>query len=360
MITVMITAIGGGGHGEQILKALRFANNGNYRIIGADSNPYCPQFALVDVPVVLPTADKPDFLDAVMALADKYQIKALFHGCEPEMQVFSRERKRIEEAGIFLPINPAGVLSICTDKIALAQFLADHHFNPPAYWVLATPSDISSVEQYPVIVKPFKNSGGSKNCFIAQNTSELEHILGYLGWPEDIMAQEYIGTQESEFTVGVLSDMNGNFINSIALRRYLYSQLNVRIKVPNRTGRKELGPFLFVSSGISHGQIGVFPEVTEPCERIAKAIGSKGPLNIQCRLDSDNQVRVFEINPRFSGTTSIRAMVGYNEPDILLRTHFCNDKIAPRFAYDHRIIIRNIAETIIAEKAVDSWTKHLS
>ena len=46
--TVLITAIGGGGHGEQILKALKNASATPYRLIGADASPHCPQFALVD------------------------------------------------------------------------------------------------------------------------------------------------------------------------------------------------------------------------------------------------------------------------------------------------------------------------
>ena len=37
-ITVMLTGIGGGGHGEQILKALKLAET-DYEIIGCDMSP---------------------------------------------------------------------------------------------------------------------------------------------------------------------------------------------------------------------------------------------------------------------------------------------------------------------------------
>jgi carbamoyl-phosphate synthase large subunit len=50
----------------------------------------------------------------------------------------------------------------------------------------------------------------------------------------------------------------------------------------------------------------------------------RGPANIQCRLVGD-EVKVFEVHPRFSGTTSIRAMVGFNEPDILIRNYLFNE-----------------------------------
>ena len=59
------------------------------------------------------------------------------------------------------------------------------------------------------------------------------------------------------------------------------------------------------------------------------------------------KVKVFEINPRFSGTTSIRAIVGYNEPDILLRRHLLNDRsIEPDFEYSEALILRNLVEVV--------------
>ena len=98
-----------------------------------------------------------------------------------------------------------------------------------------------------------------------------------------------------------------------------------------------------ISSGISRGDIGRFPEVTAQCKEIAKAIGARGPINIQCRL-VDGVVKVFEINPRFSGTTSLRAMVGYNEPDILLRRHVYGLDVEPDFEFEEATIIRSLIE----------------
>ncbi len=41
---------------------------------------------------------------------------------------------------------------------------------------------------------------------------------------------------------------------------------------------------------------------------------------------------MFDIHPRFSGTTPIRASVGFNEPDLLLRNHLF-DECFGRLAY---------------------------
>jgi carbamoyl-phosphate synthase large subunit len=56
---------------------------------------------------------------------------------------------------------------------------------------------------------------------------------------------------------------------------------------------------------------------------------------------------VFEINPRFSGTTSIRAMVGYNEPDVLIRRHLLGEDVETRFPYGRGLVLRSLTETLI-------------
>lgn len=85
------------------------------------------------------------------------------------------------------------------------------------------------------------------------------------------------------------------------------------------------------------------PTCTEQCVEIAMAIGARGPINIQCRL-VNGKVKVFEINPRFSETTSIRAMVGYNEPDMLIRRHVMGEEIALDFEYEEELILRGLVE----------------
>ena len=145
--------------------------------------------------------------------------------------------------------------------------------------------------------------------------------------------------------------MNGDLINSIAVRRNIMNSLSNLVNVPNRTGRVDLGPILALSNGISQGAIGRFEEVTTQCERIAAALGARGAINIQCRL-VNGVVNVFEINPRFSGTTSLRAMAGYNEPDILIRWHVLGERVQPRFEYREGVITRSLSEHFLSAGVV--------
>lgn len=354
-ISVMITGVGGGGHGEQILKALRMADR-PYKIIGGDMNPYSTGFKHVDFPYLLPPAKDTHYLEAILSICKKHKVKALFHGSEPELKIMSLYRETIRGEDIFLPINPQQVIEMCLNKSKTFSFLEKEGFLYPKTLLFSRVSDLSEWSHFPAILKPSIGSGGSAHTFIVQSQQELEILATYMlnlkACPE-IIVQEYKGTPETEFTVGILHDMDGNFLNSIAVHRDLKSSLSCRMRIPNLTGHLEYGPYLFISTGISQGEVGPFPKITSPCEKAAKVLGACGSINIQCRVHKDN-VYIFEINPRFSGTTSLRAMVGYNEPDILIRKHVLNEDIQPRFPYKSAIIGRGLEETVFEKEDFDT------
>lgn len=354
--TVVVTGVGGGGIGEQILKALRLAET-SYEVIATDTTPLSKGFAEADHRYIVPPAGDERYVDALLAICRKHSAKAILVGSEPELRVLARRQDALREAGVFLPINPVDVIDTCLDKDRTMRFLSWHGFAVPQTLRIDQESALEAVEFFPVVLKPYVGGGGSADVSVAQDRNELMAFGRYLLTSgRKVVAQEYVGTPQSEFSVGILTSMSGDLINSIALRRFTTSALGNRLKVPNRSGRPELGEMLVISSGISQGEIGPFPEVTRPCEEIAEKLGSRGPLNIQCRYVG-GRVVVFEINPRFSGTTSLRAMVGFNEPDALLREALFGERVERRFRYRTGVILRGLEESLMrtddVPKAVD-------
>jgi carbamoyl-phosphate synthase large subunit len=351
--TAMITAIGGVSVGEQILKALRIA--GGYRIVGVDMAEQCVNFEHVDEAFVVPCAADPAYLEALLTIAEACGVQVLFPGSEAELKFLSDHRAEVAEAGILLPIAPREVIEIGMDKLRTAAFLDDHRFAHPRFARISG-DVIDEVDWYPVVVKPAVGGGGSMDCYIAQTPRELECLAELMtDGATEMMVQEYVGRPDAEFTVGVLHDLDGQFVNSIAIRRELHSVLNVRLRVPNRTSRSDLGPTLVLSSGFSQGSVGGFEEVRTQCEAVAAALGVRGPVNIQCRL-VDGVVQIFEINPRYSGTTSLRAMVGYNEPDAMVRRHLLGEVLTMRAPYRTSRIHRSLMETIVPSSPARPWT----
>ena len=343
---VLVTGVGGGGIGEQVVKALRLAGR-SYSIVGGDAQPRSLGLGEVDLPVILPLASAPEYLDVVFSVCGRLGVRGVYPGSEPELLALSSARARFAAQGIVLFANSPPVIATGLDKAATAAFLDGNGYLSPRSMVVTTPAELEAVPFLPAILKPNTGGGGSANVFVAQTPGELRLFGTYL--LENgvrCLVQEYLGTAADEYTVGVLSDLDGMFVNSIAVRRNILAAFSNRFRVPNRTGNPGFGDQLVVSNGISQGEIGGFPEVTGACERIAQALDSRGPLNIQCRL-VDGAVRIFEINPRFSGTTSLRALVGFNEPDLLYRRHVEGETLIPRFGYRSGHIARGVREAIL-------------
>jgi carbamoyl-phosphate synthase large subunit len=181
MIHVLITAIGGGGHGDQILKALLLAPSGRYRLFGADANPCCPQASLVTKFVRLPLARDPNYMSVLLRTCQELGIHALFHGCEPELLLFAANRNRIQEAGIFLPINDTALIHLCMDKAQTNARLAELGFPSPRYVTVTEEGEFDGIDWFPVVVKPAVGGGGSANVYIAQDMKQLKALAVYLG-----------------------------------------------------------------------------------------------------------------------------------------------------------------------------------
>ena len=345
-VSVLITAIGGATVGEQTLKALKRSTN-HYTIIGTDTTPLCTNRYEVDRFHQVPPANDASYVDTLLSLCEKYDVKALIPGSEPELKMISEHRDQFLKKNILPLINPASVIDTCLDKFKTMSFLQQNGFVFPRTLCIRNAEDLRTIDYFPMVLKPSIGGGGSTNTMLAQNKTELQFFGEYLLniYPEYIV-QEYVGTPETEYTVGVLCDMQGDFINSIVIKRNILTGLSKRMKVKNNSSNRSLGDELVISSGISQGEVVENTMVAAECERIALKLGATGALNIQCRVHQ-NKVYVFEINPRFSGTTSVRAMVGYNEPDVLIRKHILGEAITTRFKYEYAHIVRGLSETRI-------------
>jgi len=344
-IKVVITGVGGGGVGRQIIKALRLASD-RYDIIGTDMTPYSLGLYDADAWYVVPSARDENYIASLLEVCKKEQADVVIPGSEPELRELAKNCINFEANGILPLINVSEVIMRCLNKWTTYRLLVSNGLNSPL-------SCLPHKEHYdegvlPAIVKPALGGGGSFNCYIAQDMKELEFFVDYIERQGlQPMVQKYTGSYEEEYTVGVLTDMKeGHLIGSFALRRQILSGLSNRMRIKDR----KTGELLVVSSGISQGEVGDYPDVREYCEQAALKLGSRGPMNFQCRKDGD-KVYIFEINPRFSGTSYMRAMMGFNEADILIRWQLLDEDVVLDVKREG-MILRGLQEQFISyEKA---------
>ena len=70
----------------------------------------------------------------------------------------------------------------------------------------------------------------------------------------------------------------------------------------------------------------------------------------------DGTLYPFEVNPRFSGSTYIRALMGFNEPDLLIRHHIHGEPFPDPVAYRFGHVVRALVERVVDDfPPVERW-----
>jgi carbamoyl-phosphate synthase large subunit len=324
-----VTGVGGCGVGEGIVKSL-LLSDGPYRIVAANMHPAAPVLFRSHAAYLLPPASHPEYLDAVKALCCMQEIDALIPGSEPELYYLAQNAAAVSGWGVTLVANPWQVISTCRDKWRTAQFLQREGLGSIRTSLAPPPDQFLETVGFPVVVKP-RSGHASQHVYVVQEPRELGIVLSYFaikGIPP--IVQECVGQPDQEFTVGAAFSPAKEPIGAIAMRRRLLGGFSQYVEVEE------------------------FPGLCSFGLRVGLRLGASGPLNIQCRADAGG-FRVFEINPRFSGTAPFRAMAGFNEVDLLLRSFLGlgGRPAHPRVRFG-LVGMRGLEEVLLPRETVDA------
>jgi carbamoyl-phosphate synthase large subunit len=303
-VKVMVAGIGGASLGTEICKCLCLA--GKYEIYGCDISPTA--YGLYDHGFSQTfLINRENYASEVLDICRYSGVKWLIPGGEQPNALLGAATNLFSRDGIRVVTNDAATVGLFSDKEATFNKLLACGIPIPKTATLTSADDVNAVG-LPCIVKPAMGSGGSVSVFFAVTTDEALIYADFIRRSGSTpIAQEYIGDDEGEFTIGVLSLPDGRLVGSIALRRVLDAKLSIAYR-----GRGGV-----ISSGYSQGYIDTFPDLCAQAEHIATVIQSRGPINIQGRV-RNGILMPFEINPRFSASTYLRALAGFNEIDMLL------------------------------------------
>lgn len=304
--TVLVAGIGGASLGSEILKCLASAGRG-YRVLGCDISPHAFGHYQGNCEKTF-TLPADGFADEVVDLCATHGVGVVIPGGESILMKLLGVSPTLQRLGVHLAANAPGVVALCSRKDQLFVRLAELGIPTPWSRAVHAPCDLDDVP-YPCIVKPATDSGGSRFTYLALDRAEAETFVEHIRSVRRVpVVQEYVPLDEGEFTIGVLTLPDGSLVGSIALRRIFDNKLSVT---------SESGDGL-ISSGYTQGLVDDFPEVRAQAEVMASRLGSRGPLNIQGRV-RNGVLLPFEINPRFSASTYLRTLCGFNEIDLYLQ-----------------------------------------
>lgn len=285
--SIVITGVGAV-IGQGIIKSLNGSSD-RYRLIGIDANPNSVGFNWTDASYSVPRTDDPRWADSIIDVCNRENTVILLPGIEQDVKALLRHLAKVVKNTHALPLlNSHKALAVGFDKWELYIFASQNDIKMPLT-CLATDVNIGSLDRfvYPLLLKPRKGMAG-KGIYKVGNVDDLQFQMKHL-LANEYIVQQYVGSDDEEYTVSVFGFKDGNISEPFVLKRRL-----------NYGSTFEAETF-------------TDPKLSAIANRTAQLINIVGPTNFQFRRASD-EYYLIEINPRFSSAVSIRSAFGFNEP----------------------------------------------
>lgn len=244
------------------------------------------------LPDLLDSSEIENWKKTIIDLIVQYDIRIIFIGVDFELAYFSELKVELKEKyNCIVIVSDKEVIDIGNDKYRTYEFLISNGIRAPKTYLLEDMDDFKL--DYPFVLKP-RVGARSRGVEIVKDSGHYDELYEkYTN--QNYIAQEYIGTNDTEYTCGILY-WDNKYIDSIILKREL------------KEGNTALAEF----NGNAEASI---QEYIKDIGNVLKPFGS---CNLQLRTDKAGEAYLFEINPRFSGTTYIRALFGYNEVEFVI------------------------------------------
>lgn len=286
--------------GYGILRSLR--NSGKHlRLIGATVFPDSVAQGFCDVYLQPPLTSDAAYVDWLLQAIRKYEVDLLIPGIEIDLFTWCEHQDEIQQAGARIVMNREELIYLCQDKWKFYQRLLQ------AQLPYAIDSSLSQDFEFlaetfglPFLLKP-RCGNGSRGIVRVDNAECFRKYQASIGL--ELMAQPIVGNDDEEYTTSAFCNGQGGFFASLSLKR--------RLAKDGYTEKAE----------VVHDDA-IILAVSDLCNHF-KPIG---PTNFQFRRH-DGNMKLLEINPRISSSTSIRTGFGYNEASLAVEFYLENKQL---------------------------------
>lgn len=219
---------------------------------------------------------------------------------DEEVTLVARHREKFGELTNLVMVD-GGTMEVAQDKWRTAEFALAQGFPHPKTFVVDHLDDLERLQNqvpYPAIIKPRKSSGARGLVFV-ERPEELvpQYLRVHRHFPFPLI-QECIPTNSPKYAVSCL----------------LNHQSQVRVAVVQRFWRQY---------PLKGGPATCFETVDRPDlqgygVRILEILGWQGVAEVEFLEDErDGEVKLMEINPRFSATLALTIQAGVELPHLL-------------------------------------------
>jgi carbamoyl-phosphate synthase large subunit len=296
-MNVLVTGIGNG-VGQSIAKSLQISKF-KIKIFVADIDKYCAGIYRFPNRILIPKVETDKSLDQIKMIIKEHKIELLLIGSEYETEFFAKNRIEIEnETSTKILVSDLDTVKLGNNKWLTAEFLNQNDIPTPRTCKVNLKSDREVLEltnnfSSKSIIKPIGGTS-SKDIYIIENHEDYRYYSSK--FPDSII-QLYIenSSRLNEYTSSYFRGFHGELIGPFVLRRQIKNGTSWIAQIEESDKFKKL------------------------LDPIISKINFLGSINIQL-LENDKELKVMEINTRFSGTTSIRSLFGFNEPEMAIKS----------------------------------------
>lgn len=192
------------GRRGELIKDFRKSASAGTKIVAADNSRYAPALYLADKQYLVPKIDDPTYIDRIIGICKKENIRAITTFIDPEIELLSKNRSKFTDIGVEVLAPYERTAHLCFDKYKMFCFLQEKGIPTVKTW--DTLKDFTQdmnrgIASLPVFVKPRTGSGsvGARRVYSYEELriateADPSLIIQELMDCEDLDADVYIDT----------------------------------------------------------------------------------------------------------------------------------------------------------------------
>lgn len=292
-----------------------------YVIHTADSNPDATgnHFVGVDYKTTLPLISDPKYLPKLREYIHKNDIDVVLIGGDIELDILSKKENQdylLTGTDCKIIVGTSEFINLSLNKENTLTWEIGNFVPSPATWnTIKDPIDDSEWNIFPCIVKP-SVGWGANHILRCENKEQLTQYTKYLD-AQNIrwIVQEYI--TGDEYTCEVVKT-NGIVHGIICMERVLQKGVTKTAKTLDPEKHKKYYDFV---------------------RMVAEKLPYNGVFNIQLIDDhKEDQPMLMEINSRFSGTTGLRNLCGFDSIRMIILYERFGIPINPEYLKNFQLL----------------------
>ncbi len=334
-VTVLYTSAGGLGYPSHV-RCLRAVKERKIRIIGTAQDKNAAGFAFIDKGYLVPATDDKSFIEEILRICEKEDVKVVFPVAPQELDVFAQAKRTFEQNGIKVVISPLESLRIANNKYLLYKYCREESIPAPESFRAENYKEFEKAVfnlGYPekqVCFKPVVSSGSRGFRVLASKVEQLNLLL----------TQQPDSTLTSLEEVSSLLDKAEKFPELLVMEYLPGDEYSIDIvadkgcavAIVPRIREKIILGASFIGRVVKHEQI------IEYSQKVTSGLRLDGALGIQFKLNEEGIPKVIEVNARPHGALMLSAAAGVNILYLAIKLALGEKAVQPNIKWNTRMI----------------------